>query len=150
MPRAATSDEMTGAVLACGLCPVPSVAVCWILPVTGGLPQVVCACVAGAYTAWGTAGYQAGLLAGLAADFIADVLDAEAGAYVAVTAMLRGIRATLSVMPAMVPAPPVAVPLSHREAATTMESSWGHIQLASGMCSYATVNLKVCRRRRDR
>jgi hypothetical protein len=150
MSRAATSDEMTMTVPACGPRPAPSNAVRWTLPVNGDLPQAIYACVAGAYAAWGTAEHQADLLADLAADFIAEVLDAEASPYITVTAMLRGIRATLSVIPAKTPAPPAAVPLPHQEATTTMESSWGHIQLACGLCAYATVNLKVRRRRRDR
>ena len=105
---------------------------------------------AGAYVEWGTAEHQADLLADLAADFIADVLEATASPYVTVTAMLQGIRATLSVIPAMSPAPAAVVPLPRRELSTTMESSWGHIHLACGLCAHATVNLKVHPRRRSR
>jgi len=129
--------------------PVVPVAVRWTLPVTRDLPRAVDACVAGAYTAWGAAGHQADLLADLAADFVTDVLGAAASPHVAVTAMLHGGRATLSVAPATLPAPPVAVPLP-RAAATTMASSWGHVPLAHGLCVYATVNLTVHHHRRPR
>ncbi|MCH5677262.1 hypothetical protein [Streptomyces gilvus] len=129
--------------------PVVPVAVRWTLPVTGGLPRAVDACVAGAYTAWGAAEHQADLLADLAADFVTDVLGAAASPFVAVTAMLHGGRATLSVAPATVPAPPVAIHLP-RAAATTMASSWGYVPLAHGLCVYAAVNLTVHRRRGQR
>jgi hypothetical protein len=121
-----------------------SEAIRWTWPVTDAVADLVWACVASAYTRWGTAEHQVDLLADLAVDFVIAVLNATPQQYVTVTVACDGVRATVSVIPAVLPAPIAVVPLPYRD--VVMQSSWGEARLGPGLYRYAIVNLSPWRR----
>ncbi|NUP41815.1 MAG: hypothetical protein HOY76_33530 [Streptomyces sp.] len=87
----------------------------------------------------GHRGAPADLLAELAADFVTAALETTRSAYVAVTAVCEGARATISVIPATAPAPTEVVAVPYRDG--IVETAWGQAALAPGLCRYAIVNL---------
>lgn len=125
----------------------PSAAVCWTWLVTDVVAELVWECVASAYNMWGTPEYQADLLADLAVDFVTAVLEETPRPYVTVTVACDGVRATVSVIPAALPAPTAVVSLPHRDVETA--TSWGWAYLEPGLYLFAIVNLKIHPGRRN-
>ncbi|MCX5338293.1 hypothetical protein [Streptomyces sp. NBC_00140] len=121
-----------------------SEAVRWTWPVTDVVADLVWDYVVSVYTRWGAAGYQADLLADLAVDFVTAVLEETPRPYVTVTVACDGVRATVSVIPAALPAPTAAFPLPDRD--VEMATSWGRADLEIGLYLFAIVNLNPWRR----
>jgi len=82
----------------------------------------------------------ADLLGELAADYADEVLTDRPSPYIAVTAMLTGHRATVSVIPAYDLEPAKGARLSYVDG-PLMPSSWGFETLAAGPCRYAGINV---------
>ncbi|WP_158751673.1 hypothetical protein [Streptomyces bicolor] len=112
----------------------------WTFPVTGLLGDVAYERVADTFAAWGVSARLADLLGELVADYTEAVCKAALSRYMAVTAMLEGRRATVSVTAAHTFEPAQSAHVPYR-GETFLESSWGRADLATGPCRYAAVKL---------
>ena len=139
MHPAATRENSTPTPAAYRPALVVAEAIRWIMPATHDAYGWVHAWVGDAFQAWGVPEAPADLLGELAADYADDVMQL-APPYVAVTAMIEGTRATVSVIPAHAPEPvhrvqlaPYPVPYS--------SPVCDCIVLAPGPCLRAAVSL---------
>ncbi|MEU9057121.1 hypothetical protein AB0D37_43285 [Streptomyces sp. NPDC048384] len=115
-------------------------AIRWTWSATPDVQDRAYACVADTYEAWGAGPHLADMLAELAADYVEDLLKLAPAPYVALTAMIEGRRATVSVIAAPAPEPVRSAQLPTRAGALG-EPSWGRMTLTAGPCLYASVNL---------
>lgn len=111
----------------------------WTLPTSSDVWQQAYTCVGDTYEQWGVSTPVADRLGELAEEYVTEVLKATPSAYVAITAMIEGRRATVSVLSAHGPAPSQREQLPYRDG--VMQPSWGRAELSIGLCMYATVNL---------
>jgi hypothetical protein len=135
-PAVTRDDTMTVAAVA----PAVAEALRLTWPATPDMYAQVFATVADTFQDWGVAWPVADLLGELAAYYADEVLTDRPSPYVAVTAMLTGRRATVSVIPAYDLEPPNADQLPYVEG-PLLPPSWGSETLAAGPCRYAGINV---------
>ncbi|MGI5380743.1 hypothetical protein ACQEV2_42480 [Streptomyces sp. CA-251387] len=112
----------------------------WTWRVTRFLDDRVYEHVADTFHAWGVSASLADLLGELAVDYTTDVRKLVPCRYVAVTAMIEGLRASISVVPAHGPADPYGAPMPNR-GRPFLETSWGRADLETGPYLYAGIIL---------
>ncbi|WP_432198334.1 hypothetical protein [Streptomyces sp. bgisy027] len=120
--------------------PCAGEAIRWTWSATPDVQDRAYGCVADTYEAWGVSPCLADMLAELAADYVDALLKSAPAPYVAVTAMIQGRRATVSVIAAQAPEPVRSSQLPTR-AGVMGGPSWGRTTLTAGLCRYASVNL---------
>ncbi|WP_328643913.1 hypothetical protein [Streptomyces canus] len=112
----------------------------WTLPVTRNLDDQVDECVTALFEASGVAGPVADRLGELAVDYTTELRKLTPCRYVAVTAMIEGTRATVSVTAAIEAALTYSAIVPNRGRGY-VDPAEGRADMASGPCLYASVNL---------
>ncbi|MFF7176830.1 hypothetical protein [Streptomyces pseudovenezuelae] len=112
----------------------------WTLTVTRTLDDEVNEHVTALFEASGVTGRVADLLGELAVEYTTELRKLTPCRFVAVTAMIEGTRATISVIAATEPAPTYSAIVPNRGDGY-VEPAEGRADLAAGPCLYASVNL---------